>query len=320
MDISGFYRPVESDLEKVDHKLQEIADVDTPHLAELLRYLVQDRGKHIRPALTLLAGKFHKYNLTKLIPMAAAIELLHNATLVHDDIVDNSPTRRGKPSICTAWGQNSALLLGDYLFARAGKLVASTENLRVIDLFAQTLMTISSGELAQIGVIFDKKKVLEHYYDWISAKTSCLFSTATESGAVLSEAPEVEINALKEYGHYFGMAFQIIDDILDFTGQEAELGKPVGSDLIEGAVTLPIILYVNSHQEIKIIKKAMENKDTKKIALIVKKVRNSPIIEECLSIATDFSHKACKALDKLPDCEARTSLLGLVNFIIQRRK
>src|SRR4030043_1818175 len=128
--------------------------------------------------------------------MATAVELLHNAPLVHDDIVDNAPIRRGEKSISKAWGEASALLLGDYLFARAGRLVASTGNLRVVKLFAQTLMTISSGELAQINVFFDRKRARHHYYEWINAKTACLFSMATESGAVLSHAPENIIDAL----------------------------------------------------------------------------------------------------------------------------
>jgi geranylgeranyl pyrophosphate synthase len=252
--------------------------------------------------------------------MSTAVELLHNATLVHDDIVDNAPIRRGKQSISRAWGEASALLLGDYLFARAAILAASTENLRVVKLFAETLMTISSGELAQINVFFDKKRAREHYYNWISAKTACLFAMATESGAVLSHAPEDAIDALKNYGHNFGMAFQIVDDVLDFIGHEDELGKPVGSDLIEGAVTLPTILFAESNPDGNLVKNIIENKDIGKVSFVVDKIRTSSIIDECLTVASDFCSQACRALEILPDNDTRQTLHDLATYIIQRKK
>jgi len=223
MNLSDIYEPIQGDLEKVEQSLETVADVDVPLLAQLLRYALKDGGKRIRSALTLFSGKFHDYNLDLLVPMATAVELLHSATLVHDDIVDNSPVRRGKPTVSRAWDEARALLLGDYLFAKAGSLVASAGNLRVIKLFGQTLMTISSGELRQTDTIFDLKRARDHYYHWISAKTACLFSTATESGAVLSQSPEDIIKTMIDYGYNFGMAFQIVDDVLDFIGEEAEM-------------------------------------------------------------------------------------------------
>lgn len=320
MNLNAIYQPIKNDLEKVEQSLESVANVDIPLLSQLLEYLLKNGGKRIRPSLTLLSGKFHRYDLTTLIPMATAVELLHNATLVHDDIVDNAPTRRGKQSISRAWGEASALLLGDYLFAKAGRLVASTGNLRVVKLFAQTLMTISSGELAQINVIFDKKRAREHYYNWISAKTACLFAMSTESGAVLSQAPENVIEALKDYGQNFGMAFQVVDDVLDFIGREDELGKPVGSDLIEGAVTLPAILFAESNPDNNLIKSIIENKDMEKVAFIVDKIRTSPVIDECLAIASDFCAKACQSLEKLPDNSTHRGLRDLATYIIQRKK
>jgi heptaprenyl diphosphate synthase len=320
MDLNAIYYDIKDDIDKVEQSLESVSNVDITLLSQLMDYLLKNGGKRLRPSLTLLAGKFYNYDLNLLVPMATAVELLHNATLVHDDIVDNAPIRRGKQSIAQAWGEASALLLGDYLFARAGRLVASTGNLRVVKLFSQTLMTISSGELAQINVLFDRKRALEHYYNWISAKTACLFSMATESGAVLSQSPEDMITALKDYGQYFGMAFQVIDDVLDFTGREDELGKPVGSDLIEGAITLPAILFANSDPDGNMLKDIVENKDSKKIAIIVEKIRTSPIIDQCLSIATDFCSKARESLQKLPDNGSRQALMDLATYIVQRRK
>ncbi len=320
MNLSDIYKPIEDDLEKVEQSLEAVADVDSPLLSELLKYTLKNGGKRIRPSLTLLAGKFHVYDLALLVPLATAIELLHTATLVHDDIVDHSPIRRSKPTVSRAWGENRALLLGDYLFAKAGSLAAGTGNLRAIRLFSQALMTISGGELKQTGIVFDLKQAREHYFNWISAKTARLFSTATESGAILSQSPEYVIEALKNYGHNFGMAFQIIDDVLDFVGDEVELGKPVGSDLGEGIVTLPSILFAEANPRDNLIKKVIENRDAKTVALAVENIRSSPAISQCLALASDFCSRASQALEVLPDNSYRQALLDLAAYIVQRRK
>ena len=320
VNLSDIYKPVQKDLEKVERRLEEVADSGFPLLAQLLAYTLKNGGKRIRPALTLLSAKFFSYKLNTLIPMAMAIELLHTATLVHDDIVDNSPIRRGKPTVSRAWGENRALLLGDYLFAKAGSLSAGTGNLRVVELFSQTLMTISGGELNQTGVTFDLARLREYYFAWVSAKTACLFATATESGAILSQAPEDAIEAMRDYGHNLGMAFQIVDDVLDFVGDEDEMGKPVGSDLREGTMTLPAILFAESYPEDNLIKSVVEKKDAESVALAVERIRNSPVMDECLALAAEFCSRASSAVEKLPDNSARRSLLDLAAYIVERRK
>jgi len=268
----------------------------------------------------LLSGKFYVYDLALLVPMAAAIELLHTATLVHDDIVDNSPIRRGKPTVSRAWGEDSALLLGDYLFAKAGSLVAGTGNLRAIKLFSETLMTISAGELKQTAVTFDMAKVRDYYFAWIGAKTACLFATSTESGAILSQAPEEAIQTIREFGHNLGMAFQIVDDVLDFIGEEEELGKPVGSDLREGTMTLPTIIFTEYYPHDDMIKNLLINKGAEDVTAAVERIRNSQVIDDCLSIAAEFGSKARCAAEKLPDNRARKSLIDLTDYIVERRK
>ena len=321
MNLNDIYKPVRSDLEKVERVLETATHTESPLLTELLAYALKSGGKRIRPALTLLSGKFYQYNASLLVPMAATTELLHTATLVHDDIIDHSPIRHNRPTVSRTWGDNRALLLGDYLFARAGRLCADTENLKAIKLFTQTLMTISGGELRQTGFVFQLKNACDYYYSWISAKTACLFSLCTESGAILSQAPEDAIQALRDYGHYFGMAFQGVDDVRDFVGNEAEVGKPVGSDLNEGTVTLPTILYAESHpEENALIRKAIDTRDAQLVTSIVEMVRISPVIAQCLDIAADFSSHARGALDILPDGSARRSLIALANYVVQRRK
>ena len=320
MKLSDIYKPVQDDILKVEQSLGDVMKVDNPILAQMLEYVLKGSGKRIRIALTLLSGKSYDYNLDLLIPMASAVELLHNATLVHDDIVDNSLIRHSKPTVCRAWDKTRALLLGDYLFAKAGRLVASTGNLRAIKLFAQTLMTISGGELRQTAYTFDLKYAREYYYSWIEAKTACLFVMATESGAVLSQSPVDVIEAMIDYGHNFGIAFQIVDDVLDFIGEESVMGKPVGSDLSEGTVTLPAILFAEANPDSDLLNSVIAHKHIDDVALLLERIRNSSIIDECLAIAMDYCSKACQALEVLPDNSARQSLSDLANFVVQRRK
>ena len=271
--------------------------------------------------LTLLSGKFYDYNLDYLLPMAAAVEVMHTATLVHDDAVDNSLVRRSKATVYKLWGVEKAVLLGDYLFAEAGALIATTQNLRAIKLFADTLKTISSGELNQAFYAFNLEQSHQQYFQRISQKTAALLSLATESGAVLSQAPEESIQILIEYGHNLGIAFQIVDDILDFIGTEEELGKPVGSDLAQGTLTLPAILLLEYYPNDNPVRKFFSHRDeTDNIKRAIELVRNSPIIEECYQIASDYGAKACRNLKLLPDNASRQSLIQLADYLIRRKR
>jgi heptaprenyl diphosphate synthase len=320
MNLEQIYHPVRPGLDLVESKLAEISNNEIPLLSQLLEYALLKVGKRVRPAITLLSGKFYSYNLELLVPMAAAVEVLHIGTLVHDDIIDNADTRHGKPAVYRAWGQNSALLLGDYLFSRAGSLATTTENLRVIRRFTETLMTISGGELREGSHTFDMASARDSYYKWISDKTACLFVMASECASVLSGCPEEQVQALKDYALNFGLAFQIIDDILDFVGDPAALGKPVGSDLSEGASTLPSILYAEKYPQDRTIQAIIVDHRKDMVQVAVEKVRASGIIDDCRSIALGFSRQAGLSLDKLPDCDARRSLRALLDFVIERNR
>jgi len=306
---------------EVEESLKAAGKVDLPWMAEPLRYVLESGGKRIRPALTLLAGKFYHYNPEQLIPMATASELFHTATLVHDDAVDKSLVRRGRATVSSLWGEGIAVLLGDYLFANSAALVCSTGNLRVLRLFAQMLMTISSGQLRQVMSAYDWRQDREDYYQQISSKTASLLSLATEAGAILSEAPEEGVEALRTYGHELGMAFQIVDDILDFIGEEEELGKPVGSDLMQGTLTLPAILHMEQHADDALLREVFEKRgDRAGVERVIEMVRNSSIVQDCYKIAADFCAQACHALEGLPDNPSRRSLLDLADYIIERRR
>lgn len=320
MQLSAIYEPVREDLDRVKGELVSTSKVSFPWLAELLGYSLETGGKGIRPALTLLSGKLYHYQPDILLPMATAVELLHVATLVHDDAIDKSPVRRARPTVYKMWGEEKAVLLGDYLFAKAGELTATTGNLRVIKLFAQTLKTISTGELAQIFSAYKLGQTYQQYIQRISSKTSALFVLATESGSVLSGAPEASVRILNQYGYNLGIAFQIVDDILDFVGTEQEVGKPIGSDLAQGTLTLPSMLLLERYPEDNTVKRLFQHPDRQQdIKLAIEMVRNSPIIEECYKVAADYCATACRQLDRLPDSPGRRSLRDIADYIIQRK-
>ncbi|MFC1943749.1 polyprenyl synthetase family protein [Chloroflexota bacterium] len=319
--MRAIYELVQEDLDKVEDRLRSLSQVDFPHLSELLDYSLKSNGKRIRPVLTLLSGKFYDYNLDYLLPMATAVEVMHTATLVHDDAIDNSLVRRGSPTVYKLWGAEEAVLLGDYLFAEAGALTATTENMRAIKLFADTLKTISRGELNQAFYAFNLEQGHQQYIQRVSKKTAALFSMATESGAALSQAPEESIQILIEYGHNLGIAFQIVDDILDFIGTEEELGKPVGSDLAQGTLTLPAILLLADYPEDNPVKRLFRHRDElDNIKLAIELVRNSPIIEKCYQVASDYCAKACRNIKLLPDNASRRSLIELADYVVNRKR
>ncbi|MAF84904.1 MAG: heptaprenyl diphosphate synthase [Dehalococcoidales bacterium] len=321
LQLSAIYKPVREDLVKVEKELELVSKVDFPWLAELLGYSLKSEGKAIRPALTLLAGKLYHYRLDNLLPMAMATELLHVATLIHDDAIDKSPVRRSKPTVYKVWGEDKAVLLGDYLFAKAGELTTVTQNIRVVKLFTQTLRVIATGELAQIFDAYNLEQTYQQYIQRISNKTAALFILAVESGAVLSEAPEVSIKILNEYGYNLGIAFQIVDDILDFIGTEKEVGKPIGSDLAQGTLTLPSMLLLERYPEDNPVKRLFQNRDRQEeIKLAIEQVRDSSIIEECYTVASDYCDRACRRLILLPDNASRQSLTETANYVIRRKK
>lgn len=316
MTIDSIYEPIRPEMAQVEERLNQVARAAPAGLVEQLSYVLKNGGKRLRPALTLLAGKFYDYNVDLLLPTAAGTELLHTATLVHDDTVDASDLRRGKLSVNQLWGNANAVLLGDYLFAASARMTAETGNIRVIKLFAQTLMNICTGEIQESLNPFNRSR--ERYFLAIGNKTASLLSAATESGAVLSDAPEMAVQSLKEYGYNLGIAFQVVDDILDFTGKRETLGKPVASDLARGVFTLPAILMLERGDG----DAAMDvlSKDPKRgSGLLTEMVRSSSAIEESYGIVRGFCSRACSALEQLPRNSAYDCLSALADYVAQRQ-
>ena len=321
VSVTSIYEPIKDGLELVEKRLKSLASVEFPWVSVPLSYVLDSGGKRVRPVLTLLSGKFHNYDLDKLVTMGTGIEVFHTASLVHDDAVDKALTRRGKPAVNQVWGEGIAVLLGDYLYALSAELICSLGDLRVMELFAKTLTELSSGQLRETFGTRNWKQTREGYYEQINSKTASLFAASTGGGAILSGASEEAIAALKSYGRNVGLAFQVVDDILDFTADAKELGKPVGSDLLQGTITLPTLLFMEQHPKDKTVKNLFEKKGgQEEVNRIIEKVRNSSILEDCYKVAEDFSAKARRDIEWLPDKDCHRAMNELADYVVERRK
>ncbi|MEO8082289.1 MAG: polyprenyl synthetase family protein [Ardenticatenales bacterium] len=237
---------VRAEIEHLERYLTDDRGIEYPLVAELLRFVFSGGGKRLRPALVFLVARLGGAEAHAVLSLAAAVETLHTATLVHDDLVDGAMLRRGLPALNVRWSPGATVLAGDWLFARAAGFAADTNDVRVQHIFARTLATITAGELRQL---FGRRGVptQSEYTARIYGKTASLFEAATEAMAVLNDMPEPQLAALAAYGRLVGTAFQIVDDILDFTGNPDRIGKPVGNDLRSGQVTLPAMLHLDAH-------------------------------------------------------------------------
>ena len=311
---------VRDDLQRVEEKMRQGAAAHYEQLGPVLDYLLSSGGKRLRPALVLMATRFGTADYEKAIALAAAVEMLHTATLVHDDVVDNSLMRRGRPTLNATWPRGATILAGDYLFARAANLAAETENVRIISIFSNTLMIICSGELDQIFNQSGRPPTLEEYHRRIYAKTASLFAAGTETGGILSGLSESQVQALRDYGHHLGMAFQIIDDVLDFTGDQAQLGKPVANDLRHGIITLPAILFLEKQPRHPTIEKVLAGRtlEDSEVMTVVDEIRASGAVEEAVEAARRFAGQAAEALRLLPDNPYRRAMQDLVHFVVDR--
>ncbi len=221
----------------------------------------------------------------------------------------------------TTWCHHLAVLFGDAVFATSATFVCDTQNIRVIRRFSETIMELASGQLMEYFTAFDPSQAREIYNDRIYRKTASLFCTASESGAVLAEAPENEVQALREYGYNIGMAFQVRDDLLDFEGDASDLGKPVGSDLLNGVLTLPTIMLLERYPNDDLVQSLFNDRSNDaKLEKVVEVIKDSTILADCEEVVEDYSHKACKALQTLPDCDSKRSLLDLADYITARRR
>ncbi len=320
---------VSDDLQKVEQKMRSMGDDAYGPLAEAFLQLLSSGGKRLRPALALAAYRLfvdagdpqESARHEKVIALGAAVETLHNATLVHDDLIDNALVRRGSTTLNAVWDKGATVLAGDYLFARAAGFAAETENIAVVQLFADTLRIICEGELRQLFSSRQWVQPRESYYDRIFAKTASLFASATRSGAILAGASAGMEQALYDYGRNLGMAFQIVDDILDYTGDESVMGKPVGSDLRQGIVTLPFFYFLRSYPNPAEVIARLDGTSAgvaDGVIEVVALVRASDGIAQAAEEARDFARRAQANLEPFPPSPARSVLLELADFVVVR--
>jgi len=319
---SSIYGPVQEDLRLVEDTLDRVKHVENfPALSKMLAHVLDGGGKRIRPAIALLAGKFGDYNIDLHVPLAASIELLHTATLVHDDVIDASPSRRGRPTANELFSNSASVMLGDYMFAHSAELIARTDSTAVVRLFAHTIMAIAGGELHQDMSAYEYGQDTMQYFGRIEGKTASLFATSAEGGAMVAGCTDSEREALRAYGLNVGMAFQVVDDILDFAGDETEMGKPIGSDLMQGTLTLPSLLLMERYPKANPVRKAFRGRKpkTETVAEAVRMVLDSDILNETYAVARDFRDRAVSSLRTLPDSAARGSLEDIADYVLERR-
>jgi len=309
------YDLVDADLQRVRDTLYRIGDGDNPLLVETIRHLFGSRGKYIRPALALLVGRLFQPSASRrLVEFAAAMEVVHTASLVHDDTLDEAGTRRGQTTVNAAWNGHIAILLGDYLFAQSAFLIAGLGELRLMSMLADTIKQLVRGELLQMETAFDWEQGEDVYRDKIANKTASLLALSAQGGGVIAGADEAQLRALRGYGYKLGLAFQVVDDILDLTETEEVLGKPAGGDLAQGTVTLPVIYYLRRATPAQ--REAVVDGD--RVREAVAAVAASPAIAEARAYADALIDGAIAELETLPSGEARTALRDLAYFSLHR--
>ena len=312
---------------------QEMADVDhlintrmvsenAPRIPEVTAHLVNAGGKRLRPLLTLASAKLFGYTGPYHIHLAAVVEFIHTATLLHDDVVDESTQRRGRPTANRLWDNKSSILVGDYLFSRSFQLMVETGSLRVLDILANASATIAEGEVLQLTASQDLATTEETYLKVVRGKTAALFSAATEVGGVIAGAEEAHVTALFAYGDALGIAFQIVDDLLDVVGDAEKTGKNIGDDFRERKLTLPFIKAISKadDSEISFWKRTIEKGDQgdgdleHALALLHK----HDVIEETRAEAFRWAEKAQSALEQLPSHEIKDHLYALSEHVVKR--
>lgn len=299
-----------------------MASEHAPRIPEVTAHLVEAGGKRLRPMLTLAAARICGYEGDHHIRLAATVEFIHTATLLHDDVVDESAKRRGRPTANLLWDNKSSVLVGDYLFARSFQLMVETGSLRVLDILANASATIAEGEVLQLSVAQNLATNEEIYLKVIRGKTAALFSAATEAGGVIAGAPEAQIKALFDYGDALGIAFQIVDDLLDYGGSSAATGKSIGDDFRERKLTLPVIKAVAAANDeerafwARVIEKGDQRDGDLEQALDL--LHSHGALEATRIEALAWAARAKTALNAVPASDLREMLMDLADYVVAR--
>lgn len=316
----SFYAIVEDDFEAVNRLSLERLASNIPLVEEIGGYLIQAGGKRLRPLLVLLTARSLGYNGDLHLKLAAIIEFLHTAMLMHDDVVDNSKVRRGLASVNATWGNSASVLVGDFLHSRAFEMMVEIGNLRVMQILSRATNTITEGEVQQLTQIGNVRLGEQHYLDIIYRKTARLFEACSHAAATLAGKDEATCRALRDYGGNLGMAFQLIDDTLDYVGDEATLGKNTGTDLTEGKMTLPLIHAIRESEptQAELLRRVVLEPGKCDLGEVTEQVVKSGAIEYTLARADEKKQLAVNALERLPPTPYREAMYNLASFVVDR--
>jgi geranylgeranyl pyrophosphate synthase len=317
-DVFATMRP---DLQLVQARLEEAVRIDYPGVADLVLGLVRAGGKRLRPLILLLAGRAFTDNREALVTAGAGVELLHTASLVHDDTVDRAAMRRGRPTLNSVLPSGAVILLGDFLFAQSAMLAAATNSPRVVSIFASTLADICDGQLREIFFANRLDQTRDDYERRIFGKTASLFAGSAEMGAIIGKAPDNAVQALRQYGSDVGMAFQIVDDVLDLREDASHLGKPAGHDLTQGTVTLPTIIYASGLTQASGAARRLESVvsgEVTAVKAVVEEIRGSGALEAAMDEAIRFAARSKAYVSVAPEPEVRDMLEQVADIICQR--
>ncbi|HSS60777.1 MAG TPA: polyprenyl synthetase family protein [Candidatus Limnocylindrales bacterium] len=309
VDLFG---PAGPELRKVEGLLRNLVANDPPEVGKPMAELLEAGGKRIRPGLVLLSAMCGTYDRDRTLPAAMAVEVTHAATLVHDDVIDRAPTRRGRPTVAASLGDEPAIVVGDFYFAEAYELAARTNTPEVVAILADAVMKICAGEVRQQAIRYRYSTRVEEYMQRIEAKTATLLAACCDIGALLGGLDERRRAALRAYGRSIGLAFQIADDVLDYTGSEGEVGKPIGHDILEGFATLPLMLA------------SLPLDDGRKLSddearRVVEDVRRSDGPRKALEEARRHADDARDHLDAMTPGDATSALIAMADYVVTRK-
>ncbi|MFU8797251.1 MAG: polyprenyl synthetase family protein [Gammaproteobacteria bacterium] len=320
MHIAAIREMIQTDLDASDRRITEQLNSGIDLINQLASHLIQSGGKRLRPMLVLLGAHAFGYKGKIHLDLAAIMELIHTATLLHDDVVDTSNMRRGDQTANALWGNGASVLVGDYLYSRAFQMMVGIGDLTVIKALAKATNTIVEGEVLQLTNRNNPDTTQARYMDVIRYKTGTLFETAAQLGAVLCKRPENQIKAMAHYGLWLGIAFQLVDDVLDYSAQPDDLGKNIGDDLAEGKPTLPLIyaLAHGSESQVQFIRAAIEQGSRDHLDEILKAIESTGAIAYTVDLARQAAEQAIAYLSDIPDTPYRDALYALARFSVDR--
>ncbi|MFC3608751.1 polyprenyl synthetase family protein [Stutzerimonas tarimensis] len=320
MQPQSFYQVVSEDFDAIDGIIRQQLSSRVPLVEKIGDYIISAGGKRLRPLLVLLGGNAVGVSGERLRLLAAIIEFLHTSTLLHDDVVDMSGMRRGRSTANAMWGNAPSVLVGDFLYARSFEMMVRLGSMPVMEIISQATRVIAEGEVLQLTKVRDASTTEETYMEVIRGKTAMLFEASTHSAATLAEAPAEQREALRQYGDSLGIAFQLVDDLLDYQGDAETLGKNVGDDLAEGKPTLPLIYTMRegTPEQAALVRQAIQKGGLENLSSICEAVEACGALDYTSRLARDYSERAIACLDALPPSPYRDTLAELARYAVAR--